>query len=542
MLALSRIQFDRGTHTSPAALPLRANSNQPPAEFDWSRDSGVAAQPVAFPRSAAGRAALMVELRLATMPPVDVLVRARALPAAALGDVTPFTVTAGTSGTVTCSAGITDALTSHPVDKTELHWSWESSDDCGSSWSPFDETRHDVYVVLDEPQFPWGRPGNAARVAPWVDVVDQACKWAGSTSDEAGALRGITEGVHRLGGQPIMDERGCPQTIAWQSGTDYHVSNGRSIFLCSAFIGLARLQSTDDFLLNCRDCASAVGTFGAVLGVPLQRTNIFPPDGANQLTTNSVWLLGGPAARSEEFAEHVAASRGSAKALFIWDACLKLDFDPGPPRDWEVATAVPFDVAPEKGQSYRKLLLKPGQAKPQVFEGESLSYPDDPPAAAAPFHSPALEHLRALFTRMLGGWRPIVPQIVIDDLDLLQYLRVDEKLVESRPIWVDGVPYLRRHAPLPAFGIGASTLRLDMTLTRTADHTRAALLDILIGYTTPLIPVADVGDVAFYCQADESIVAVRGSLVIWLRNDPRRAVPIRSQMRRVDAILAPALI
>ena len=539
MITLQRIRFDRGSESAPAALPLRASSNHRPAGFDWTRTTGIVRQPVAYPRSASGRAALTAELSIATAPQSNLLIQARALSGGPLS-VVRFRLAAGTTGTVTLSAPIADTLGSEPVGKTELRWVWEWSADDGATWPAFDETSHEIYVVLDEPCAPWGRPGSTERIAPWADVIDQACTWARGESDAAAVVRRITAEVNALGGQRILDECGKPQTIAWQSGTDYHISNGRSIFLCSDFIRLARLERTNHYQLNCLDCASAVGTFATVLGVAVQRTEMLPGRGAQHLECNPVWLIGRTAARDEEFAVHVAASSGTGRTLVISDACLKVDFDPGPPRDWDVAAAHPFEAG-SGVPGYRKLLLRPREPRPVMFEAESLSYPDGTPPGAPPFHSPAFDYIRAGFRRRLEDWSPILPDKAIDDLELLDQLGVNRTLVETRDVLVDGVPYRRRYAPVAARDGAAATLRLDVLLARTVDHTRGALLDILVGYTTPLTRVRDIADVAFYCPADESIVAVRSSLVVWLRNDPQHAVPIRSQMRQIDLILAPVL-
>ena len=536
-MVIRTIRFDRTVHIDhagepiPAALPLAPASSGSAADFDWSRTGAATfTQAVACPRTIP---ALTVTVGLDVTTPLttDVLVRAKSQSSQALGNVAEFTVPKDTVGPFEATRTVdTGQLAQSPVGRTSLSWDWQRSDDGGTTWVGFDTTVHTVYVLLAEPAFPWGRPGDNTRVAPWTDAVDTACDLAATAGNHEEAARLITKRIFGLGRQRIVDMQGNIRRIGWQSSPAYQAGLA---FKCSEFIDLIRLKRTNEYRINCKDCAAAVTTFATVLGVKLGLLMLAPE--GDLLLLRPIWLLGNGSAAATEFSLHFVAGRNDGSGRRIWDACVMLDFDPGQPFDWVVPAGVTLD---ELGTEldYLGRFLAMNEPSPDVSE-RPLRYPDRVPPQPLISPEPERAERREQFRSLMAAWAPKPPIGRIEGLDLLRLLSADAATVVQRTVSVGDTTEVELTASYRAAADPAASLRLSVLATGGLESALEAYLDVLGDHTTPLTPVPGLADFAFYCPADESVVALRGSVVITLRNDPDRAVPIRTEMRRLDDAL-----
>jgi hypothetical protein len=546
MLRLHTITFDRTVGRRPAALPLRRHSSDTVPTHDWAIVSdAVSSTPVAYARTfpANVRPTLTVELMVTAPMPARVQVRARSGNPFPLGHTTAETVSATTPGHVATVVLAVDAhsLGVNGVADVTLAWEWQVSVDGGRTWTPFDDSAHRIFILLDEPQLPWGRPGMPHRIVPWLDVLDVACRWAHNAVDHEGAADAVTAEVHRLGGRTIRQQSGRLVKIQYGEAPAYAASQGRfRIFSCSRFIALIRLHPTSAYTINCLDCTNAVMTFGTALGVDFVRCEFRPANEDDRLQTNPVWLLGKPSPSREVFRFHSVVSRSSNAALSIWDACCKVDFDaaPGqsPPADWGLAAGVSLEAANGPAEvGYRQRFL--AAASPAaVLRPVPQSYPDKAPPGAIPIEDREEERRRLLFLRTIGGLpRTALPPGVSVDTVMRALGVADAEPRDTLQLASECAMVMVSYALDSAIG---STLRLGIALAPTASYAADVLFNIVDGYAAPVVPVRDVGDVGFYCPDDESIVFVRGQLVVHLLNDPDRNVSIRPHAFALDSVLA----
>jgi hypothetical protein len=164
-----------------------------------------------------------------------------------------------------------------------------------------------------------------------------------------------------------------------------------------------------------------------------------------------------------------------------------------------------------------------------------LRYPDRVPPRPESSVDPYRDLRREKFRSLMKHWDPTPPTGRIDGLELLKYLsRADAGLVEKRTVYLEDTTETELTVPYKAVADVAVSLRLSVLATGHTQKALEAFLDMLVEYTTPLTPAPELANFAFYSPADESVVALRGSLVFSLRNDPDRAVPIRSELRWLD--------
>jgi len=126
------------------------------------------------------------------------------------------------------------------IDPLTISWTYSFSGQGGtyhsagySSASKAEPTK--LYVVFDTPETP--------MQSPWVEVLDYACKWAGTQTDEPGAVKAITEAVY------------------WKFGKDYWGGTTHCEGTTFTLSGLL-----DDSQADCRDFSATVQVFANAIG------------------------------------------------------------------------------------------------------------------------------------------------------------------------------------------------------------------------------------------------------------------------------------
>lgn len=339
-IRLRAVTFDRKDSGRDLALPVVASAGAAAATVDWSRSStGVAATPVAYAMGTAGPLTVTVELKITAALGPDVRVRTRDLSNSPVGGLRAVRLSNPAPGIRTQVFRL-DApqFDPHGVDQVSADWQWEFR--TGTVWVPFDSpfgrSTHVVFIILGEPEAPWGRPGTSGTAAPWLDVMTHSCGWAKGEMDAEGCEKAITRHVHGLGGQKNVhvdaDGTSREEAIRYLGTASFKRSLGR--FWLSGFFDMVNLRSVLA-TLNCFDCAGAVALLSSALGCPLRVARIDPSPTDPELHTNPVQLLGPPTTivRAEDFNHHYVTSTVATSASgpevgdHVWDACLKLDTD-----------------------------------------------------------------------------------------------------------------------------------------------------------------------------------------------------------------------
>ncbi len=188
-------------------------------------------------------------------------------------------------------------------------WMWEFCPAGGADWREFQRTSHQVYTILAPPRNPWTfRPQAACDL--WLEVVDQACKWAKGARSAKEAADQITKEIFNLG------EEGSAAPLVWNGDANY--SKGGQ-FDCEGFLRyFLKKELGQGSAVNCSDLACIVTTFANALGAHLLQSTIGP-----HFDTNCVRLIGMPEFGPTDFERHeVAWDGGAGIGDPLWDACL----------------------------------------------------------------------------------------------------------------------------------------------------------------------------------------------------------------------------
>ncbi len=220
-------------------------------------------------------------------------------------------------------------------------WSWEFAESNEGPWQPIATTEHPVYVTLAPPNTPWDADDESR--APWIDVLDVACRWAAGADAPYRAADCITTAIFALGAR-----------FAYQ-GRDHFVSN--DTYDVAFFLASLNGAADTPRLLNCCDCAAAVSTFANILGCTLLQGQIMPD--AGNMCTNPVRLIGIAAFAATSFGVHEIAWGGPpAFSEPVWDACLMVDGDDDPmnaPHVGVNALGMKFGMRADLGYLWRLL-------------------------------------------------------------------------------------------------------------------------------------------------------------------------------------------
>ncbi|MEM7248273.1 MAG: hypothetical protein AAF533_23265 [Acidobacteriota bacterium] len=110
--------------------------------------------------------------------------------------------------------GLTDWLvfesdTERPqeVSKLEvtLQWRVKDIDDQPSEWENLNESKHDIYIGLDEP-YPRSSTGQLSMHEPWSEVLEHATAWAAGATDIKGVASGLLTGLSGAGAYPFSGQ------------------------------------------------------------------------------------------------------------------------------------------------------------------------------------------------------------------------------------------------------------------------------------------------------------------------------------------------
>src|ERR1700730_1103680 len=139
------------------------------------------------------------------------------------------------------------------IDRQDVSWVWYYRCPCDRCWRSIPQTtRHRIYVTLRAPPERWSQtiPHNY----PWTWALDYAIDSAATRglTDEKTAATRIVQHVY---GEPLAYD-------IWHGAPKYYSSG---MFEISAWLG----GFTNGPIVNCYDCASAVTTFGNVVGARL---------------------------------------------------------------------------------------------------------------------------------------------------------------------------------------------------------------------------------------------------------------------------------
>jgi hypothetical protein len=538
--ALQSLVFDRVTPIRPAAIPIRTDRASQPAKVDWLRTSAVTIQtaPVAFARSlwADGELSITATFTFAVPSPSPVFVRAIAR-SGRLGNVVSTKVDGTTVGPTPSQRFPLEGVHLHDTDVGEhdVHWAWQFSAD-EHVWHAFGDSVHRVFVTLGDPAPPWGRPGVAHTVVPWLDVIDTACTWAKGCTDAKKATSAIVERVNAFGGIHINSN-----IVTYYDGASV---TGEKKFYMDTFMHLVRREAKAPHGLNCADLNTAVAMFSSAIGCSIRVTRFrsTPPTvgaSAAPLQTNPVKLFGHHDAGSSSFEFHeVASLTPGGSHSPVWDACLQIDFDTNP-QNAPGTFALPRGLAMDNQSStlgYRARFLRPTSQNCLIdLPGvDGIRYPEEMPPddPASPARDPRDEEVRksllTLMTDMPDSSR--VPQPA--NLRFAEWLKsvwltdaFDRRIDSDGQTFVftpiapaaPMAPMAGGNAP-PAGGGGPLATPDDPRLLRQVlqTETRAQAVDVFIALatncTTALVQ-QPIGDFALYGERSDLVFLLRGLVV-----------------------------
>jgi len=209
-----------------------------------------------------------------------------------------------------------------------LYWYYmvPSADD--TVWVYIGSTSHTVYLVLDTPQAPMGKP--------WQKVLNLACddNWAGGVSDFGGVLTGVGQAIYESK-SPLPNNINYNGTKPWYSYKDdntepFDLGDGWYFHLGSF---LSDIESDNrDFSCCCvanfyQICVAAVGATAQwkALDVDPQAADFedYMKGGTPnpwRFTTNPVDPIGAPGVGARQWNFHQVLLSGGE----IYDACVKI--------------------------------------------------------------------------------------------------------------------------------------------------------------------------------------------------------------------------
>lgn len=239
-----------------------------------------------------------------------------------LGDVKELWVnfdSSGDSGYVTFELK-NPKIGNYGVGVRVTKWRWQYRTQSGGSWTYFDTTDHQIYILLEEPSAPWQQQpySSSNDQLPWSEVMNFACTWAMTTKDRDSAASRVTENVNNLGPSRIKyDIDG-----GW---TFYSVGD----FKCTEFLERIRGGTGLGEKVNCTDCATITSTFSNILGCDLWQSRMRSSFALNEVISigYNYWAV----PFSGSFSYHEVAWKGSCDVYDkVFDACLRVDGDSDP--------------------------------------------------------------------------------------------------------------------------------------------------------------------------------------------------------------------
>ncbi len=241
-----------------------------------------------------------------------------------------------------------------------------------------------VYVLVSEPQDPWGRGSVANRQRPWVELLEKACtQWAtGATTVEMAASLVVTS---------VNSRRKMNLT--------YDTVEGKDLFKLTSKVGTKpdaiQLRKFLKWLagdptrpkkwnvVNCTVCGALVSTISNALGCSLHSSWMGMSFGCHKIIAIGDWVWHHPFHQYYgagdtygEFSYHEVAWTGAAGAGdAIYDACLKVASDPvgSPAMSPLLAKGMTFATSSPAIDDYLRRLVLPSHvaatAPIQAFAG-----------------------------------------------------------------------------------------------------------------------------------------------------------------------------
>ena len=191
-----------------SALNVRRNATVPGRVPEWVRGDRESVAAYAINPTRGQTITIRAQLRRTGSGPPSVEVRAigPGSQGNVLGEVTPRVVTflGGGVSAFEIFELRNVRLAALGVGIHTVRWRWQLRVDPHQPWSEFAESSHRVFSVLSVPRAPWQQqlfvPANTQL--PWTDVLEFACRWAGSARTLDDAATRVTEAVFGLGGDP----------------------------------------------------------------------------------------------------------------------------------------------------------------------------------------------------------------------------------------------------------------------------------------------------------------------------------------------------
>ena len=542
-LEIRSLTFDRAG----AIIPVPDALNAPLPKTDWKRASATAVpveSPVALPRTTTATAvAAKVTIKIKKVLPAGTKVRTMLATGYPLAGAAERTLPHTSIGTHAVDFQI--ALPNMSAQTTgtfavALTWQFGSA---AAGWTTFDTTTHRVFVLADEPALPWGRPGMVNRVVAWIDVLEQACRWATGQQHHNDCVDAIANNIYGLGGQTITHTTGDDTRIEYDDGSSF--DNGNGGFFLIDFLKTARLAMNADGFLNCSDLAGAVALMGSAMGCRVGVARIAPTPPNDKVQTHFMQLIGKSAADQAAFNYHeFAAAIGGTGNLgtLAWDACGRLDktFPPAAtaappttdlqvPAQWALKTGNPPVYATQLLSSAQQLKIDLIQ---NLFQSDGILFPEEIPIPSLvvidKFLLQRQHDLEKLLEPVPLPTKPVSPIIAANvKVVLLKHTSASRE----RVTWAENRPYNNVVARLRPTA-GPQTIRMSFATAGFDAH--KIFLRWSARFVSRLVPRAGIGHAAFLTPDRDSIVMRVGDTVIQLTSE-RKHVPAVDDVARALA-------
>ena len=529
-LQLETVLFNRDTSGgNPAALPVRAKASVGVPQVDWQRNgaSGASATATAVAYPLTMSAGDVNDLRVTatftatSTPSAAIFVRATGQDGRLLGDVVKTRITPGDIANPRQLQLDGVLLRNAAVGLHTVVWKWEQSADGNGGWQEFAESTHQVFVIVGQPEAPWGRPSVARRIVPWHEAMELACTWAAGKRTAAEVTEVLTETLDGLAGRMV----GTKVVRYDQLGS----LCGDTTFSVRLLLMIWRQQAGGPFRLNCRDLNTAVAINATVLGCPLLVVRLTPVAPAPKIQTNPIRLFSEQSDRACLFEFHEAAtSPGQViDQRQVWDACLRVDFDARPqtsPGDLRL----PFGVAIHETRldlGYRKRLLASGSQACAIKDvaGDGFRYPihdhdDVPPFAVT---DPYFRERREHFTRLMSQIPNSLPRGGTPTNALELFLK-DNAEAEGFPRSLNVGEQLEAVVFTPLQAFTANNGWPESSAVQAASRAQAIeiLATLAAEYNGTLEP-RGVGDFALYDRDADVALMLRGLIVAEISGDAK---------------------
>jgi hypothetical protein len=518
-LKLQKLVFNRKTvNGRPAAIHVRAKETGPIEDADW-RGTNDDVTPVAYPLTMT--VGDIADLRItatftATTPPTgDIFIRAIGTRDTLLGDLVSLRFTPADFGQPKQFRLAGSVLRQASVDRHTVGWSWESSADGRTGWQSFASSEHPVFVIVDQLKAPWGRghlAGDPHTVVPWREVMALACTWAKGLKRADEVVEAITVAVDKLAGTPI----GTTEVVQYQNGGNLC---DRKKFSIRDIPLIVKRHPNATTKLNCQDINTTIAMFSTILGCDVRLIKLLPKPPATTIDTNPVKVFGRTRATNEPFEFHEVAARpgGPIDERPVWDACLKVDFDPNPaasPGDFGLPAGLA--VRPTaRDMGYRRRLLVTGSLNCDIAEVESdgLRYPGELPAdgPATPAPDPHHRARRERFAELMAD-APVSGPTSQDLLGRFQtWLAGVARQGFRRQVDTGEALVPVSFTPLSAVVTGGSRMTAEILVAESGEQAIDVLLALAANYAGTLTP-SKVGDFALQ-EPGRTVMFVWGPIV-----------------------------